>query len=177
MVQSVCSLELSKRSCQCKESHRHWGAASIHSNGIIWTLYGWSSGIGDFTDANVKSSRIFWETLLGNWRAFTSFFLGFRYFLSIMSGVCYCKRLTQGIVSKIPQTVRPRAALQVDLETAYLAGCQRVIHQLVKGWTFACPRGCVCIGLLAGILATLQLDQKTAYLAGCPRVVYQLVRG
>ena len=45
-------------------------------------------------------------------------------------------------VSKIPQTVRPRVALQLDLKTAYLAGCQRVVHQLVRGWTLACPRGC-----------------------------------
>ncbi len=44
-----------------------------------------------------------------------------------------CKRLTQGTFSKIPQTVRPRVALQLDLETAYLAGCQRVVHQLVRG--------------------------------------------
>ncbi len=54
----------------------------------------------------------------------------------------HCKRLTQGTVSKIPQTVRPRVALQLDQETAYLAGCRRVVHQLVRGWTSACPRGC-----------------------------------
>ncbi len=44
-----------------------------------------------------------------------------------------CKRLTQETVSKIPQTVRPRVALQLDLKTAYLAGCQKVAHQLVRG--------------------------------------------
>ncbi len=53
-----------------------------------------------------------------------------------------CKRLTQGTVSTIPQTMCPRTALQLDQEPSYLAGCQRVVHQLVRGWTSAFPRGC-----------------------------------
>ena len=54
-------------------------------------------------------------------------------YLAIMDGRrCSCKRLTQGTVSKILQLVPPKIALQLDLETAYLAGCQRVVHQLVR---------------------------------------------
>ncbi len=66
--------------------------------------------------------------------------------------VNFCKRLTQGTVSKIPQTVRPRVALQLDLETAYFAGCQRVVHQLVRGWILACPRGCASESSKASLL-------------------------
>ncbi len=51
-----------------------------------------------------------------------------------------CKRLTQGTDSTIPQTVVSRTALQLDQETSLLAGCQRVAHQLARGWTLAFPR-------------------------------------
>ncbi len=61
---------------------------------------------------------------------------------SLISWQDDCKRLIQKTVSKMAQTVRPRAALQLDLETAYLAGCQIVVNSLVKGWTLACPSGC-----------------------------------
>ena len=51
--------------------------------------------------------------------------------------------MTQGTVSTIHQAACPRAALQLDQETAYSAGCQRVVNQLIRGCTSTCPGGCV----------------------------------
>ncbi len=65
---------------------------------------------------------------------------------------CYrsgCKRLTQKTVGTIHQAARPRAALQLDQETAYLAACQRVVlyislsgaaHRLVRGAVHRTPQ-------------------------------------
>ena len=53
-----------------------------------------------------------------------------------------CKKLTQRTVSTIHQAARSKAALQLVQESVYLAGCQRAVHQLIRGCKSACPRGC-----------------------------------
>ncbi len=65
--------------------------------------------------------------------------------------------MTQETVSKIHQAARTRAALQLDQETAYSAGCQRILYQLIRGCTSTCPRGCVSDSHL-----TAQLSRGTA---------------
>ena len=107
-----------------------------------------------FNEAQLGDLFLHWQKHI--FAPYLIFLYGMLHFKSHqnLNGVCFwerynCKSPTQRTVSTIPQTVCPRTSLKLDQETSLLAGCQRVVYQLVRGWTLACPKHCALDSLKA----------------------------